>query len=194
MITEMQSGRRSHTHSPEASDRTRSLVLPKITVEPGPGLSQNNPMTDDDADSFSISSKSEQRDHWFFPYFDGTKEACEYPVASGAELPWDEDTLAGLPARLRQVLQLEQFQAKQAEYLERLQEINDKAHGYHSMVQGKRPKYEILFYQKKQNQLKEQLEQELKDYEATMAKMKLEIDKKIDRFHAQASRRLSFSS
>ena len=79
-------------------------------------------------------------------------------------------------------MQLEQFKSKQTEYLERLQEIIDKAYGYHSMSQGKRPKYEVLFYQKKQNQLKEQLAQEVHDYESTMVKMKVDIDKKIERF------------
>ena len=62
------------------------------------------------------------------------------------------------------------------------------------MFQGKRPKYEVMFYQRKQNQLKEQLAQEVQDYESTMVKMKVEVDKKIERFQAQTSRRLSFSS
>ena len=98
LTTEMQSGKRSHTHSLDASDRTRSLVLPKITVEPGPVPSQHQLS---DADSFSISSKSEKQTQQFFPKFDGTKESSEYPQTYDRELPWDEDTLAGLPPRLR---------------------------------------------------------------------------------------------
>ena len=192
MTTEIQYSKRLQTNSFDANDRSNSLALPKILVDPG-RLGSSNPLSDQD--SFSISTDKDKREQRFFPCFDGTKASSEYPLVNDGQLPWDQDLLLDMPLKTRQNLQLDNFRARLNEYLERLKETNDKAFGFADTIKGsKRPKYEVMFFQKKQNQIKQQLRLEIEDYEATMAKLKVEIDKKIEKYQINAQRRNSNSS
>ena len=80
-------------------------------------------------------------------------------------------------------LQLDLYKNKYAEYNTRLMDLNDKTFEFNSYFNDKRPKYEIKFYEKKQQAIKIQLEQERGDYETYMRKLKVEGDKKIQSYN-----------
>ena len=160
----------------------RSINLPKIMVQPDSNMGESN-HKEDDVESFSLSSKSGDEGPKYFPVYDGSKHSSEYPAVDTQTLPWDQDTLIFLPPSLKVTLQLDLYKSKYAEYNTRLMDLNDKTFEFNSYFNDKRPKYEIKFYEKKQQAIKIQLEQERGDYETYMRKLKVEGDKKIQSYN-----------
>ena len=151
----------------------------------------NDAMREGDDDSFSIHTDSDldmeeepKKVLQFFPDFDGSKESEHYSILQMEPMPWEDKTFIYLPQKVRINLRLHAFKAKHEDLWERLSDLNAKIFNYAKMsVEQKRPKYELFFFQRKQNQLKDQLKKEIKDYQEHMMKMKDDLDKKIEKYN-----------
>lgn len=152
----------------------------------------NSAMIDGDDDSFSIKTDSDYPEEdpakmlQFFPDFDGTKDSNHYSILQLEPMPWEDKTFIYLPQKVRINLRLHAFKAKHEDLYTRLSELNGKIYEYDlKFIEQKRPKYELYFFQRKQNQLKDQLKKEIKEYQDVMQKMKEDLDKKIEKYNLQ---------
>ena len=70
------------------------------------------------------------------------------------------------------------------QFNKRLKQLNDQIVEYDEKFVKILPKFEVLFYKRKQNTLKTQLTRECQDYENKLQKMKVDIDKVAQHFRS----------
>lgn len=97
-------------------------------------------------------------------------------------MPFKDPFILSIPIKVRSTFNLTNFESTFNQFHKRLKLLNDQIVEYDEKFVKIRPKFEVLFFKRKQNTLKVQLQRENQDYENKLQKMKNDIDKVAHHF------------